>query len=89
MVVKTITVTQEAYEKVKHLKHPDESFSEVLIRISEGKSDAVARFFGAAKMTAHELEVERRRIKQNKKASTTSFDKKLSRLKKRIKELNL
>ncbi|MBI2137056.1 antitoxin VapB family protein [Candidatus Woesearchaeota archaeon] len=34
MAVKTITVTREAYEALKLMKIPNESFSRVLLRIS-------------------------------------------------------
>jgi len=87
MVVKTITVTQEAYDKVKCLKRPEESFSELFIRISEGKSNAVEHFFGAANMTAKEIVAERERLKRTKKEMAESFERKQARLRKRLGEL--
>jgi predicted CopG family antitoxin len=37
MAVKTITITTEAYDAIKNLKKPEESFSELFIRISPKK----------------------------------------------------
>ena len=45
MVTKTITVTEDAYESLKGLKHEGESFSDVLLRIGEKKC-TVNSFFG-------------------------------------------
>jgi len=38
MVVKTITVTEDAYESLKALKEKNESFSEAIRRIAKRKS---------------------------------------------------
>jgi len=38
MAVKTITVTEEAYNGLKGLKRKDESFSELLIRLTKGRN---------------------------------------------------
>ncbi|MBI2176605.1 antitoxin VapB family protein [Candidatus Woesearchaeota archaeon] len=46
MVTKTITVTKDAYERLKALKRPEESFSEEIKRITGGKQD-IMRFAGA------------------------------------------
>ena len=45
MAVKTITVTEKAYEALKAKKEPHESFSETILRISGRKS--LSEFFGA------------------------------------------
>lgn len=44
MVVKTITVTENAYEAIKSLKLPRESFSETILRIAKRKP--LSEFFG-------------------------------------------
>ena len=45
MVTKTITVTKDAYERLKALKRPEESFSKEIERITSGKQD-IMRFAG-------------------------------------------
>lgn len=45
MVTKTLTITKDAYEQLKMLKKPDESFSKVVKRITEDKQD-IMRFAG-------------------------------------------
>ncbi len=44
MVVKTITVTEDAYRRLKARKIGDESFSDVILRIT--KRRPLADFFG-------------------------------------------
>ena len=36
MPTKTITVTEDAYDRLKALKRDDESFSELVVRLTEG-----------------------------------------------------
>ncbi len=45
MVVKTITVTEEAYNALKRLKGMDESFSQTILKISAGRGN-IGKFFG-------------------------------------------
>ena len=45
MVTKTLTITKEAYEQLKALKRPEESFSEAIKRITGSKHD-IMRFAG-------------------------------------------
>ena len=45
MVTKTITVTEDAYESLKGLKKEGESFSDLFLRLGEGKC-TVNSFFG-------------------------------------------
>ena len=45
MVVKTITITEHAYEMLKRLKNKDESFSDVITRVAKNRSE-LGKFFG-------------------------------------------
>ncbi len=48
MAVKTITVTESAYNALRNLKGEDESFSEVIIRVTKGKAN-IEKYFGVLK----------------------------------------
>ena len=55
MPTKTITITVEAYERLKREKMEGESFSDVIIRLTERKERDLMEFAGAWK-DAEELE---------------------------------
>lgn len=46
MAVKTITVTEEAYNALRKMKEDEESFSRVIIRLSERKKINLAKYSG-------------------------------------------
>ncbi|WP_336339239.1 antitoxin VapB family protein [Haloarcula brevis] len=48
MATKTITVTEEAYERLREMKREDESFTDTLLRITGGEQDLM-KGFGAWK----------------------------------------
>jgi predicted CopG family antitoxin len=39
MATKTLTITEEAYESLKAHKHDDESFTETVLRLTDGERD--------------------------------------------------
>lgn len=45
MVVKTITVTEEAYKALKRMKGNEESFSETILKFSKDKG-SMMKYFG-------------------------------------------
>src|SRR3989338_2210071 len=49
MVIKSLTITEEAYNSLKRLKYGDESFSEVIIRMSNGKVAPLEKYLGILK----------------------------------------
>ena len=55
MVVKTITITEEAYNVLKCLKKTDQSFSEIIIEVGEVKRGNIGKFFGILKNRSKEL----------------------------------
>lgn len=63
MTIKTITITEDAYESIKRLKIEDESFSELFKRLSRryltGKD-----ILGALKQTQKEADEFRKRVLQ-------------------------
>jgi len=68
MVVKTITVTEDAYEALKRIKGEEESFSKVIIRVTKGKTN-LDKFFGVLS------ESEAKRVKRNIKRFRKKLDK--------------
>ncbi len=67
MVVKTITVTEEAYEALKRLKMENESFSQGILRVSqEKKINPVVKYFGVLKDSKKEMVELRRKIKERR-----------------------
>ena len=62
-MVKTITITEDAYVKIKKIKRDGESFSELFARLAEGKKGDISDFFGALKLTEDKIVVERKRWK--------------------------
>lgn len=64
MATKSITITEEAYRRLKHSKDRDESFSQVITRLT-GNARAIRSLFGIlSKEEADRLE---ERIKANRK----------------------
>jgi len=51
MTIKSLTVTEEAYDALKRLKHGDESFSEVIVRVAHNRIGAAAKFCGILSRT--------------------------------------
>lgn len=49
MTIKSLTITEDAYNALKTMKYGDESFSQAILRVSSGKKGLAAKFFGALK----------------------------------------
>ena len=48
-MVKQVSLSEEAYERLRRAKKGDESFSDVVLRTVKALSGNIARFFGAWK----------------------------------------
>ncbi len=82
MAVKTITVRKEAYEALKAMKVPDESFSETILRITKRKP--LSYFYGALSKKAGEaLE---KNISEMRKSSSKLDKERMKRILKELKE---
>ena len=69
MVTKTITVTKDAYERLKVLKRPEESFSEEIKRITSGGQD-IMRFAGIlSDLSDKDIEEMKQSIRELRKRS--------------------
>jgi len=60
-MVKTITITENAYEKINAMKRRDESFSELFGRLAETGKGNVKELFGLLKKSEAEIATERKR----------------------------
>jgi len=56
MTIKSLTITEMAYDALKRLKHGDESFSDVIVRVSSERVGAAARYCGALKQSSEDLQ---------------------------------
>ena len=64
MVTKTLTITKEAYEQLKALKRPEESFSKTIKRITGDKQD-IMRFAGIlSDIDAEEIKKEIKKMRE-------------------------
>ena len=70
MVVKTITIKKDAYDTLKSMKRPDESFSDVILRVGQKRVTA-KDLFGRMKVKNIDLD----RLKKNMKANRKQWDK--------------
>ena len=76
MTVKTITVTEDAYEALKSLKESDESFSKTILRVAAKKS--LRDFVGViSKESAGRIE---HAIKETRKENTVRHRKRMDRI---------
>ncbi|MFA4820001.1 MAG: antitoxin VapB family protein [Candidatus Aenigmatarchaeota archaeon] len=81
MTTKTITVTNDAYEALKYMKGPNESFSDTILRVAKRKP--LSHFYGAlSKESADKLE---KSVKEIRKLHRESHKKRLERLVKEMK----
>ncbi len=74
MTVKTITVTEDAYNTLKGMKREDESFSDVIKRVGSQKR-SVSDFFGLLKDSESSAEELQARVKEIRKNVSESMRK--------------
>lgn len=73
MAIKSLTVTEDAYDALKTLKRGDESFSEAILRLSKEKIGLAAKFFGAIKMSPSEFNAWKAKMKERRAVIETEF----------------
>ena len=83
MTTKTITITEDAYNKIKHLKHENESFSKLFTRLTREKHGNIDRFFGVLKAKPGEIEKRRKRIRDIRIELSKDFEERTKKLGKR------
>lgn len=66
MTIKSLTITENAYEALKRLKYGNESFSEVILRLSKEKVGYAAKFFGVLKFPNKDIKELKGRIRKRR-----------------------
>ncbi len=89
MVVKTLTITEEAYNKMKRLKKESESFSDLFNRLADQRLNVASRFRGLVKMSSQEIDEWRKNLVESKKVFSEHALKKEKKLQTRMRELGM
>jgi len=89
MVVKTLTITEETYNKMKRLKRENESFSDLFNRLADEKLNIASRFRGLIKMSEKEVDEWRKSLAGNKKLISELEQKKEKKLETRMRALGI
>lgn len=84
MTIKSLTITEGAYETLKRIKHGDESFSDVILRIGTEKKNHLDKYVGILKMSNSEVAEVLQGIKKRRKEMDIEFTQKQERLKRII-----
>ncbi len=73
MAVKSLTVTEDAYKALKNMKHGNESFSEVILRIAKDKTKLLDTYFGILRKNEYEAKEWKETIKKRRKEMDNDF----------------
>ncbi|MBI4148041.1 antitoxin VapB family protein [Candidatus Woesearchaeota archaeon] len=73
MTIKSLTVTEDAYDALKRMKHGGESFSDVILRVASARSEAVKKYFGILKMNDKDTKLWLKNVGQYKKEFGEEF----------------
>lgn len=84
MAVKTITITTQAYEAIKHLKKAEESFSELFLRISPRKL-TIKDIAGILQHTPEQTKQWQERIRQMRREFDEGMEKRIEDVRTRLK----
>ena len=49
MVIKSLTITENAYDALKTLKYGNESFTDVILRVTKDRTKLIDKYFGIFK----------------------------------------
>ncbi|MEK6960050.1 MAG: antitoxin VapB family protein [Nanoarchaeota archaeon] len=87
MAVKTITVTEDAYDSFKRLKRADESFSDLFLRMSK-KPVTFNDIVGIVKQSPQETEDLKRRIAEIHNRIGERLDRRAEDVRSRLKRID-
>lgn len=80
MVIKSLTITGEAYDALRKVKGDGESFSRVILKITRGRSSAVDKYFGVLKMSPFEILTLKNKIANRRKEIEVEYAKRKNKL---------
>ena len=83
MVVKTLTITEQAYERIKSQKKGDESFSEVILRTFP-KMATADDWFGVCPGTEEDAAKFQRRVKTIREEMSQNMQRRIKRVSTRL-----
>ncbi|MBI5392799.1 antitoxin VapB family protein [Candidatus Woesearchaeota archaeon] len=84
MVIKSLTITEDAYNALKSVKYGDESFSDVVLRLSKEKIGAAARFAGALKMSETETRQWKEKVRKRREDMNLEFVQRSKKMRERL-----
>lgn len=73
MVIKSLTITEDAYNALKTIKCGDESFSDVILRLSKQKIGTAAKFAGALNMSEKEAKAWKQQVHKRREQANTEI----------------
>ncbi len=74
MVIKSITITENACGALKSLKQADESFSEVILRVWQNVTSPTDKFFGILKGSEKDAQELIENVKKNRMKIQTELN---------------
>lgn len=80
MAVKTITITEEAYNALKRIKLDSESFSKIIINITNEKANPVEKYFGVMKGSKMMQDI-REKVASDRKKFNEDYKKRIIKIK--------
>lgn len=84
MVIKSLTITEEAYKSLKRLKYEDESFSKAILRIAKEKSNAINRYFGTLRLSEKEAKEWKNNINNRRREISKELEDRIKKLRKTL-----
>ncbi len=87
MAIKTITVTENAYDTIKRLKSEDESFSDLFLRLGE-RYLTINQVRGILNATPEDAAAFSKRVKQIREELGKGMEKRMENVRSRFKHNN-
>lgn len=84
MAVKTLTITEEAYNTLKRLKRESQSFSQIIIEVTAEKSNSLGKFFGILRDSKKELNEMKEKVKEGRKEADKNAISKIKKLQRQL-----